>query len=312
MTVASPKNIDPAPEGAELVPVYFDTERIVTPADNPAYTPAMLADLADSVRQHGQLVPGWMCPSPDLPEDQRLCLEGNRRLAVARLLGLRFWAFDLRRFVPEEERIRLLFAHNGIRRVRCPARRSPSGPHAISRSPAARTPRRPSYSAARPGQRSAGPSASVASRRNSRRRADLLGLRIRSLVAAAPAALMSQVVDFALTPKADGKSRHATRCRLFIQQLEEGRQAQGPQAQGDHPPHQRPGGDAGRKGAGFGRLGGRGPEGPRRQARQACRRAARRLAVPVPVRRFGHRDQRAGRCVAARDLHAERESNEFL
>ena len=108
MTLASPKSIelpaDPATSGepAELVPVFIEPELVVTPDDNPAYTPAMLADLADSVREHGQLVPGWMCPSPDLSEDRRLCLEGNRRLAVARMLGRRFWAFDLGRIVPEE------------------------------------------------------------------------------------------------------------------------------------------------------------------------------------------------------------------
>ncbi len=56
-------------------------------------------------------------PSPDLPTaDHRLCLEGNGRLAAVRQLGRPFWAFDLGRFVPEEERIRLMFHHHGTRR----------------------------------------------------------------------------------------------------------------------------------------------------------------------------------------------------
>ena len=42
--------------------------------------------------------------------------EGNGRLAVCRRLGVRFWAFDLGRSVPEEERIRLMFHHHGTRR----------------------------------------------------------------------------------------------------------------------------------------------------------------------------------------------------
>jgi ParB-like chromosome segregation protein Spo0J len=127
MSVATLKAVPPSPDlpsvtlreagRAELAPRYFDTELIITPEGNPAYTPAMLADLVPSVQKHGQLVPGWVCPSPELTENQRLCLEGNRRLAVARLLGLQFWAFDLERFVPEAERIELMFHHHQSRRV---------------------------------------------------------------------------------------------------------------------------------------------------------------------------------------------------
>ena len=91
----------------------------------------MLADLLPSLQEHAQFVPGWVCPSPDLPEEKRLCLEGNRRLAVARLLGLHFWAFDLGRFVPEEERIQLTF-HITTPAASWAARRSPSGRHATS------------------------------------------------------------------------------------------------------------------------------------------------------------------------------------
>src|ERR1035441_1556255 len=117
MSVAALSTVNSPPGRAELVPKFFDPELIVTPDDNPVYTPAMLADLVESVRQRTQLVPGFVCPSPDLPEGKMLCIEGNRRLAVARLLGLAFWAFDLGRFVPEEERIELVFQHHISRRV---------------------------------------------------------------------------------------------------------------------------------------------------------------------------------------------------
>ncbi len=217
MTVAPPKTIDLPPEGAELVPVYFDTERIVTPADNPAYTPAMLADLVDSVRQHGQLVPGWVCPSPDLPEDQRLCLEGNRRLSVARLLGIPFWAFDLGRFVPEEERIRLLFAHNGMRRQMSREEIAERAARFIELTGCTSAEAAKLLGCSGPtlsrafGERRIPPELKA--------RSDLLGLSIRSLIAAAPAALMPQVVDFALTPAADGRKPTRNQVSLFIQQL---------------------------------------------------------------------------------------------
>ena len=52
-----------------------------------------------SLRVYKQLVPGWVCPSPDLPENNRLCIKGNRRLKACQLLGLKFWAFDIGRVV---------------------------------------------------------------------------------------------------------------------------------------------------------------------------------------------------------------------
>ena len=106
MSIATLNAVERPSEQADLVPIYFDADLVVTPDDNPVYTPAMLADLLESVREHGQLVPGWVCPSPDLPPNKRLCVEGNRRVAVARQLGLPFWAFDLGRPVLEQERIR--------------------------------------------------------------------------------------------------------------------------------------------------------------------------------------------------------------
>src|SRR5271157_378637 len=205
MSVATLKVAPPPPGLAELTPQYFDTERIVTPGDNPVYTPAMLADLEASIREYGQLVPGWVAPSPELAEDQRQCLEGNRRLAVARMLGLPFWAFDLGRVVPEAERIRLTFQHHQCRRV-------------MSREEIAERAARYIELTSCPAREAAkllnisGPTLSRAfgERRilpELRERADRLGLSIRSLIAAAPAACMARALDFAETPDASGKKR---------------------------------------------------------------------------------------------------------
>ena len=217
MTTTVTKTSEPPPEGAERTLVFIDPELVVTPDGNPAYAPAALADLAESIRRHGQLVPGFICPSPDLPGDRRLCLEGNRRLAVARMLGHRFWAFDLGRFVPEEERIRLLFAHNGSRRQ-------------MSRDEIAERAARYielTGCAAAEAARALGCSGPTLSRAFGEKRipealksrAEQLGLSIRSLVAAAPAALMPQAVEFALTPKDDGRKPTRDQVAMFIQQL---------------------------------------------------------------------------------------------
>jgi hypothetical protein len=227
MSVATLKAVPPAPDlpsvslreagRAELAPRYFDTELIVTPEGNPAYTPAMLADLVPSVQKHGQLVPGWVCPSPELTENQRLCLEGNRRLAVARLLGLKFWAFDLERFVPEAERIELMFHHHQSRRVM-------SRDEIAER--AARYMELTGCTAAEAAKvlNVSGPALSRAfgERRippELKPRADLLGLSIRSLVAAAPAELMAQAVQFAGTPGTDGRNPTRDQVSAFIRQL---------------------------------------------------------------------------------------------
>ena len=224
MTVATLKAASP-PERAELVPLYFETDRIVTPDDNPVYTPAMLADILASMQAHSQLVPGWVCPSPHLPDDQRLCLEGNRRLAVARILGLRFWAFDLGRPVPEEERIELLFQHNHSRRVmsRDEIAERAARYMELTGSTAADAAKLLNVS---------GPTLSRAfgERRipsELRERADLLGLSIRSLVAAAPPALMGRAIDYALTPDAAGRKPTRDAVSLFIRQLRKGGDGRG-------------------------------------------------------------------------------------
>jgi hypothetical protein len=218
MAVTVPKTIDLPPEEAELVPVYFDTDLIVTPEGNPPHSPAMLDDLEASMRELGQLVPGWVCQSPDLPtERHRFCSEGVGRLIVCRRLGLKFWAFDLKRPVPEEERIRRMFHHHGIRRRWGREEIAEQGARYIeltgcTDAQAAKALRcsPPTLSRAF-GEKRIPPELKP--------KAELLGLSIRSLIAAAPLELMPQLVDFALTLRPDGKKPTRDQVTLFIKQL---------------------------------------------------------------------------------------------
>lgn len=196
----------------ELVPRYFDTKLLVSPEGNPTYTPAMLADLVPSVQEHGFLVPGWVYPSPDLPAEKRLVLEGNRRLAVATLLGIPFWGFDLGRFVPETERIVLMFHHHECRRTMTMEEIAERGGRYIeltgcTAAVAAKllniTPVKLSRAF---GDRRILPEL--------RPRADRLVQSVRSLIAATPAPLMAQALEFAEKP---GATRD--QLSLFIQQL---------------------------------------------------------------------------------------------
>lgn len=204
-----------APDGRRLV--EFDPDLIVSPDDNPTPTPAMLANLLASIREHGQLVPGFVCPSPELPPHKRLCLEGNHRLAVARLLGKPFLAFDLEREVPEEERIRLTFLHNHSRRVMTQAEMAEKAARymELTRCTAADSARflhvsHPTLSRAF-GERRIPPEL--------RGRADTLAMSVRSLVAALPPALMGQAVEYAATPGPDDRLPTREQVSLFIGQL---------------------------------------------------------------------------------------------
>jgi hypothetical protein len=201
----------------ELLPRYYETELVVTPSDNAPHSPAMLASLEASMREHGQLVPGWVAPSPDLPETQRLCLEGNGRLAVARRMGRPFWAFDLGRDVPEAERIRLMFQHHQCRRAWSREEIAERAARYIelTNCPAAEAARLLGVS---------GPTLSRAfgERRilpELRERADRLGLSMRSLIAAVPPACMARALDFAETTDASGKKPTRDQVAAFIQQL---------------------------------------------------------------------------------------------
>ena len=229
MSIAGFNAVERPPAQAELVPLYFDANLVVTPEDNPPIdTPLMLADLLDSVRVHGQLVPGWVSPSPDLPPNKRLCIEGNRRLAVARQLGLSFWAFDLGRSVPEVERIELTFQHNHSRRVMSRDEISEKAARYIeltgcSHGDAAQHLKVSHATLSRAfGERRIPPELKP--------RADLLGLSIRSLVAAVPATLMVKAIEFAETPGRDGRQPTRDEVSLFIRRMKKGGKPKGRKA----------------------------------------------------------------------------------
>ena len=228
MSIATLNAAGRPPEQAELVPTYFDTDLVVTPDDNPVYTPAMLADLLESVPEHGQLVPGWVCPSPDLPPNKRLCIEGNRRLAVVRQLGLPFWAFDLGRPVPEAERIKLTFQHNHSRRVMSRDEIAEKAARYIELTGCTHGEAALHLKVSHPtlsrafGERRIPPELKP--------RADRLGLSIRSLVAAVPSPLMAKAIEFAETPGQDGKKPTRDEVSLFIRQLKKNGKPKGRKA----------------------------------------------------------------------------------
>lgn len=297
MTATVPKTIelpsDPATSAGqvEIVPRLFPTEMIVSLPENPVYTTAMLADLVPSVEKHGFLVPGMVAPSPDLPsEEHRQCLEGHRRLAVARLLNRPFWAFDLGRFVPEEERIELMFQHHQCRRVMDLAeiaeRRPLHRPYALL------------------GRRGREGVASVPSdslpgiRRQKDSRQDQGAVRAAGRGSQRPLAGRG-VASGADAPGHRVRPDGATGWQAAVEgsgclvqpAIEEAEQrpAQKPQAQNDHAADERAGGDVRRRREGFRHLGGRGPQGHRHPPRQECRSLARWLALSLPVTRcFTH------------------------
>jgi hypothetical protein len=217
VSVATLNSPSPPSDLAGAVPKYFDTGRIVTRDDNPDYTPPMLADLLESFRQRSQLVPGFVCPSPELPDDQRICIEGNRRLAVARILKIPFWAFDIGRFVPEAERLELTFQFNHARRVMAREEVAERAARYIeltdcTQETAARVLSVSPATLSRAfGERRIPPAL--------RERADRLGLSIRSLIASVPVPLMAQAIGFAETPGPDGKKPTRDQVSLFLHQL---------------------------------------------------------------------------------------------
>ena len=177
------------------MPRYFDTKLLVWQDGNPLYTPAMLTDLVASIKEHGQLVPEWVCPSPDLPPDQRILLDGHRRAGAAEISGTPFWAFDLGRFVSEQERIVLTCQNNECRRTmsRNELAQLASRYMELTSCTAAEAAKQLNVSAVKL-------SRAFGDRRipaELRPRAELLGMSIRSLIAATPAPLMPQALEFA-------------------------------------------------------------------------------------------------------------------
>jgi hypothetical protein len=217
MTATVSQTLDLPPEGAELV--NLDPALVVIPDDNPPHSPAILADLEASIRALGQRDPGWVCPAPDLPSERhRSCFEGCGRLIVCRRIGIPFRAFDVGRPVSEAERIRLMFAHHATRRRWSLEIIAAKGARFIeitgaSQAEAARELRCSEATLSRAFREKRIPP-------ELRDRAALIAPTIRALVAAAPVELMPQVVEFALTPRPDGK-RMASRDQVaaFIQQL---------------------------------------------------------------------------------------------
>jgi ParB/RepB/Spo0J family partition protein len=211
------KATTPPTERAEPILRHFEPELLVSPPDNPIPHPTKVAELRESIRQHGQLVPGWVCPSPELPPEKRLIIEGNSRRLATQQLGITFWAFDVGRFVSEEDRIKLTFSHNFIRRrmsieeiaekasrfmelTGCSANQASTY---LNVSP-------PTLSRAF-GERRIPPELKP--------RADRLVQSVRSLIAAVPETLMAQAIKYAETPLSDDKKPTRDQVSLFIRQL---------------------------------------------------------------------------------------------
>lgn len=219
MTLSTPKAASEPPDRPELAPRYFDTRLIVAPPDGPPCNPGVVARLAANMEEHGQLVPGWVFP-PDPVAELREIIEGNHRLAACRQLGRPFWAFDTGRNVPEAERIRLTFQHNQVRRVMGRDEIAERAARFIELTGCA------AFEAAR----MLGISGPTLSRAFGEKRipaglkprTDRLNLSIRSLVAAAPEAVMERAVDFAEAPLPDGKAKTRDQVAAYIRQLKKG------------------------------------------------------------------------------------------
>lgn len=219
-------------EKAELVPEMFETRRLVLSPDNPPPSPARLAQLEPEIQKHGQRVPGFVFPSPELDEEQRVVLEGAHRMLICQRLGRPFWAFDLGRYVPEEEQIELTFQHNHLRRVM-------SLDEIVQR--AARYMELTRCTAGE-AAKSLGISPAKLSRAfgdkripaHLRERAEQLGISIRSLIAAAPIDHMTQAVEYAESLGPDGKRRTRDQVAEFIRHLKKGGLIRGPKPKAVH------------------------------------------------------------------------------
>jgi ParB/RepB/Spo0J family partition protein len=90
------------------------------PADDnrPAERPG-IKNLVEAIRNHGQLVPGLVCPHPDAT-NAYLILDGIGRWYACGQIGIAFRAMLLPGVVSEAERIKLRLLHNVIRRSMSP------------------------------------------------------------------------------------------------------------------------------------------------------------------------------------------------
>ena len=93
----------------------LSTDDVLTPAGNRIVTLETVADLLASIQAEGQLVPGLVCPHPELP-GKWLCVGGNRRHFCCRALGIRFKAVGIEGPVTEERQVKLRLTENCLRR----------------------------------------------------------------------------------------------------------------------------------------------------------------------------------------------------
>lgn len=216
--VTTAQQAPPTPPGlCELVPTYFETALLASPDDCPPPKPAVIQSLLASIREHGQLVPGFVYKSPDLPHDMRVVLEGNHRLAVARMLDRPFWAFDLEREVPPAERIKLSLQFNHSRRVLGRDEIADLAGRFMELTGCTAGDAAKHLNVSHPTL-----SRAFGERRipaELRERADTLVMSVRSLVAAMPPALMGRAVEFAATPGPDGRLPTREQVTLFLGQL---------------------------------------------------------------------------------------------
>jgi ParB family transcriptional regulator, chromosome partitioning protein len=114
---AEPHRITPesgnAPSNMQETPVLeFATASCLPPDDN---RPPERPGLVEAIRANTQLVPGLVCPHPELPGRYEI-LDGVGRWFACDRLGITFRAMLLPAAVPEAQRIKLRLQHNVIRR----------------------------------------------------------------------------------------------------------------------------------------------------------------------------------------------------
>lgn len=203
---------------SEPTPRFFPLEDVVPLPGNPEYSPAMVADLVESLRQHGQRVPAFVAPSPELPEGKFYLIDGNRRRAALAIAGLpRLWAFNLGRDIAEADRIRLLFEFNHTRRVMRldevaeQAARFQELTSCTAAEAATHLNISPAKLSRAYGERRIPPEL--------RERADRLFPSIRWIIASLRPELMAEAIAFAETPGEDGRKRTRDEVSSFVQGL---------------------------------------------------------------------------------------------
>lgn len=97
----------------------FDPDDCLPTDDNRPAERSSLGRLVEGIRLHGQLVPGLVCPHPEIAE-KYLILDGVGRREACLRLGLRFRAMRLAGIVPEKEQIKLRLQHNALRQNMTP------------------------------------------------------------------------------------------------------------------------------------------------------------------------------------------------